>query len=62
MKGLDHRKKAKKHRNGRSMYEKGRRLYHICIRNPLKRVKGDRKHRQHNPEPVKTTLGDVWPE
>lgn len=62
MKGVDHRKKSLK-RNGRTRYEKGRSLYHHGGKSwPLKRKKGDRANQNHNPEPVKATLEDVWPE
>ena len=55
----DHRKKACTSRNGRSTYEKGRKLYRNY--GDKKLVKGYRGSVTHAPDEVKTTLSEVWP-
>lgn len=60
MRSTDHRKGSMHGRNGRTRYEKGRTQHHSGGKaRPLKRAKGDRRHTQHNPEPLVVTLGDI---
>lgn len=56
----DHRKKANKKRDGRTRYEKGRRLHDEY---PLKKlVRGKRGSDNNNPEIPTSTFKDIWPE
>jgi len=60
MSGADHRKKAKKNRNGRNHYEKGRTHYGSFPHKKL--VKGSRGSTTHAPAIPSATLADVWPD